>query len=58
MLKKHKHYSISVDIIDRKGRLFRVKAVINSRSASNLIHPLLINQRKLFNKEYKEVIPI
>ena len=43
MLKKHKHYSININIIDGKGRLFKVKAVINSKSASNLIHPLLIN---------------
>jgi len=58
MLKKHKHYSININIIDGKGRLFKVKAVINSKSASNLIHPLLINWRKLLNKEYKKVIPI
>jgi len=43
MLKEYKHYSISVDITDRKGKLFKVKVVINNRSASNLIHPLLIN---------------
>jgi len=43
MLKKHKYYSVSVNIIDGKGRLFRVKTVINNRSASNLIHPLLVN---------------
>jgi len=43
MLKEYKYYSVSVNITDRKGRLFRVKAVINSGSASNLIHPLLVN---------------
>jgi len=32
--------------------------VINSGSAFNLIYPLLINQRKLLNEEYKEAIPI
>jgi len=58
MLKKHKYYSVSVDVIDRKGRLFKVRAVINNGSASNLVHPLLINWRKLFNEEYKEAIPI
>ena len=43
MSKEHKYYSVSIDIINRKGRLFKVKAVINNRNASNLIHPLLIN---------------
>jgi len=43
MLKKYKYYSVSVNLIDRRGRPFRVKAVINSGSASNLIHPLLVN---------------
>jgi len=43
MLKKYKYYSISVDIIDGKGRLFRVKAVINNKSVSNLVHLSLIN---------------
>jgi len=43
MLKKYKHYSVNVNIIDGKGRLFRVKAVINSGSVFNLVHPLLIN---------------
>jgi len=43
MLKKHKYYSININITDRKGRLFRVKAVINNGSASNLIHLLLVN---------------
>jgi len=58
MLKKYKYYSISIDIIDRKGRPFRVKAVINSRSAFNLIYPLLVNRRKLLNKKYKKAILI
>jgi len=58
MFKKYKYYSVSVDIINGKGRLFKVKVVINSGSASNLIYPLLINWRKLPNKEYKKVIPI
>jgi len=58
MLKKYKYYSVSVDIIDRKGRPFKAKVVINSGSAFNLIHPLLINRKKLLNEKYKEVIPI
>jgi len=32
--------------------------VINNGSAFNLIHSLLVNRRKLLNKEYKEAIPI
>jgi len=43
MLKEYKYYFINVNITDGKGRPFKVKVVINSRSASNLIHPLLIN---------------
>jgi len=43
MIKEHKHYSVSVDITDRKGRLFRVKVVINNGSAFNLMYPLLVN---------------
>jgi len=43
MLKEYKYYFISVDITDGKGRPFKVKVVINSGSASNLIHPLLVN---------------
>jgi len=43
MLKEYKYYSISVDIINKKGRLFKVKVVINNKSASNLIHLLLVN---------------
>jgi len=58
MLKKYKHYSVSVNITDGKGKPFKVKVVINNRSVFNLIHPLLINLRKLPNKKYKEVIPI
>jgi len=58
MLKKYKYYSISVNIIDKRGRLFKVKVIINNGSASNLIHPLLVNRRKLPNKEYKKAIPI
>jgi len=58
MLKKYKYYSININIIDGKGKPFRVKAVINNRSAFNLMHPLLVNWRKLFNEEYKKVIPI
>jgi len=58
MLKEYKYYSISVNIIDRRGRPFRVKVVINNGSAFNLVHPLLVNWRKLPNKEYKEVILI
>ena len=58
MLKEYKHYSVSVNIIDRKGRPFKVKAVINNRNTSNLIYPLLVNWRKLLNKKYKEAILI
>jgi len=58
MLKEHKHYSVSIDIIDRKGRLFKVRVIINSGSASNLVHSLLVNWRKLLNEEYKEAILI
>jgi len=58
MLKEYKYYSVSINLINRKRRPFKVKAVINHKSASNLIHPLLINWRKLPNKEYKEAIPI
>jgi len=43
MLKEYKYYSISVNITDGKGRLFKVKVVINSGSASNLVYPLLVN---------------
>jgi len=43
MLKEYKYYSVNVNLTDRKGRLFKVKAVINNRSAFNLIYPLLIN---------------
>ena len=43
MLKEYKYYSVNVNITDRGGRLFRVKAVINSGSAFNLIYPLLVN---------------
>jgi len=58
MLKEYKYYSISVNITNRRGRPFRAKVVINSKSAFNLVHPLLVNWRKLPNEEYKEVIPI
>jgi len=43
MLKEYKYYSVSVNIIDGKGRLFKVKVVINNKSVSNLIHLLLVN---------------
>ena len=58
MLKEYKYYSVSVNIIDGKGKPFKVRVVINNKSAFNLIHPLLVNWRKLLNKEYKEAIPI
>jgi len=58
MLKEYKYYSVSINLTDRKGRLFRVRVVINNRSASNLMHPLLVNRKKLLNKEYKKAIPI
>jgi len=43
MLKEYKYYFINVNIINGKGRLFKVKIVINNKSVFNLIHPLLIN---------------
>jgi len=43
MLKEYKYYSVSIDMIDRRGKPFRVKVVIDSGSASNLVHPLLVN---------------
>jgi len=43
MLKEYKYYFINVNLIDRKGKLFNVRVVINNGSASNLIHPLLVN---------------
>jgi len=43
MLKKYKYYFINVNLINGKRRPFKVKAVINNGSASNLIHPLLVN---------------
>jgi len=58
MLKEYKYYSVNVNLIDGKGRLFKVKAVINNKSAFNLIHLLLVNGKKLLNKEYKKVVLI
>jgi len=43
MLKEYKYYFININLTDGKGRPFKVKAVINSGNASNLIHPSLIN---------------
>jgi len=43
MLKEYKYYSVSVDLIDGRGRLFRVRVIINSGSAFNLVHFLLVN---------------
>jgi len=43
MLKEYKYYSVNINIIDGKGRLFKVKVIINNRSTVNLIHPLLVN---------------
>jgi len=43
MLKEYKYYSVNVGLINGKGRLFKVKVVINNGSAFNLIYPLLIN---------------
>jgi len=42
-VKKYKYYSININLTDKKGRLFKVKVIINNRSAFNLIYPLLIN---------------
>ena len=43
MLKEYKYYSVSINLTDGKGRPFKVKVVINSKSASNLVHLLLVN---------------
>jgi len=43
MLKEYKYYSINVNLINGKGRLFKVKVVINNKSVFNLIHLLLVN---------------
>jgi len=43
MLKEYKYYSVSVNLINRKGRLFKVRVVINNVSAFNLVYPLLVN---------------
>jgi len=57
MLKEYKHYSVSVDIIDRRGKLFKVRAVINSKSTFNLIHPLLITEGNSLIKSIKRLFP-
>jgi len=43
MLKEYKYYSVNINITDGKGRPFKVRVVINNRSVSNLVHPLLVN---------------
>jgi len=43
MLKEYKYYSVNVNLINGKGRPFKVKVVINSKSAFNLMYPLLVN---------------
>ena len=43
MLKEYKYYSVNVNLIDGKGRPFRVKVVINNGSTFNLVYPLLVN---------------
>jgi len=43
MLKEYKYYSISIDIINGRRRPFKVRVVINSGSAFNLVYPLLVN---------------
>jgi len=43
MLKEYKYYFININIIDRKGKLFKVKVVVNSGSTSNLVYLLLVN---------------
>jgi len=58
MLKEYKYYSVNINIINGKGRLFKVRVVVDNGSASNLVYPLLVNWRKLLNKEYKEAILI
>jgi len=58
MLKEYKYYFINISLTDKKERLFKVKVMVNNKSASSLIQTLLVNWRKLPNKEYKKVIPI
>jgi len=43
MSKEYKYYSVSVNITDGKGKLFKVKVIINSGSVFNLVYPLLVN---------------
>jgi len=43
MLKKHKYYSVNINLIDRRGKPLRVKVMINNKSVFNLIYPLLVN---------------
>ena len=43
MLKEYKYYSVNVNLIDKRERLFKVRVVINNKSTFNLIYPLLIN---------------
>ena len=43
MLKEYKYYFISINLTDKRERLFKVKVMIDSGSAFNLIHPLLVN---------------
>jgi len=43
MLKEYKYYFVNINVTDKKGRLFKVRVVINNRSVFNLIYPLLVN---------------
>jgi len=43
MLKEYKYYSVNINIINGKGRLFKVRVVVDNGSASNLVYPLLVN---------------
>ena len=43
MLKEYKYYSVNINLINGRGKLFRVKIVINNGSASNLVYLLLVN---------------
>jgi len=43
MLKEYKYYSVSVNITDGKGRLFKVRVIVDNGSAFNLVYLLLVN---------------
>jgi len=43
MLKEYKYYSVNINLTDGKGKLFKVKVVINNRNTFNLMYLLLVN---------------